>query len=231
MELSFKNYAKRFVSLMFGFVLCAYGIALTVNAHLGLSPWDVLYDGGAKQLTKLLDTQVMIGTLSQIIGFMVLAVDVFMKEKIGIGTILNIVLIGHFINLFLKYDLAFKSDVLVLRFVFMALGFIILGFGIYFYMKAGFGAGPRDSFMLALARRGASVPMARNSMDFAAFVVGVALGGEYGIGTVVSVFIMGYILKYVFRLFKFDMTQVKHETVFDTLKNIKTLLSKNGQQV
>lgn len=228
MELSLKNYIKRFTILIIGLVVCAYGCATTVNAHMGLSPWDMLSDGLSKQLTNFFGREIMIGTLTQIIGIIVLAADVLMKEKIGFGTILNIALIGHFTNVFLKSNLLLSSQNLFLRFVIMVIGFVILGFGIYFYMLSGLGAGPRDSFMLALARRKIPVSTAKNSMEFFAFVTGFIAGGEMGIGTVVAVFIMGYILKYVFRLFNFDMTQVKHESVFDTLKNLKVIVLKQN---
>lgn len=223
MELSVKGYLKRFAGLLFGLVLCACGIAFTVNAQMGLSPWDMLFDGLAKQSTKLLGREIMIGTLSQIIGFMILAIDVALKEKIGFGTLLNVWLIGKFTNIFLKYHLLPEPHTLFFRFIVMLAGFIILGFGIYFYMRAGMGAGPRDSLMIALARRNLPVSLARNSLELFAFITGFIAGGTVGIGTVISVFIIGYILKYVFRLFKYDMTQVKHESVIDTLKNLKKI--------
>ena len=226
MELSLKNYGKRFVSLMFGLLLCAVAITLTVNAGMGLSPWDMLFDGFSKQLTRILGRQVMIGTLSQIIGGIILLIDISLKEKIGFGTLLNVWLIGKFTNLFLKYHLLPEPETLLFKVIIMFLGFIIMGFGIYFYMRAGFGAGPRDSLMIALARRKLPVSLARNSLEFFAFVVGYFAGGAVGVGTVISVFIIGYILKYVFRLFNYDMTKVQHESVFDTIRNLKTILKK-----
>ena len=227
MELSLKGYVKRFISLMFGLMLCAVAITFTVNAKMGLSPWDMLFDGFSKQLTRLLGREVMIGTLSQIIGGIILIIDVCLKEKIGFGTLLNVWLIGKFTNLFLKYHLLPEPETLLFRVIVMILGFIIMGFGIYFYMRAGFGAGPRDSLMIALARRNLPVSLARNSLEFFAFVVGFIAGGTVGIGTVISVFIIGYILKYVFKLFNYDMTKVQHESVFDTVRNIKRLLTEN----
>ncbi len=226
MDISLKGYIKRFAVLLFGLMLCACGIALTFNSYMGLSPWDMLFDGFAKQLTKLLGTQVMIGTLSQIIGGIILIIDVILKEKIGFGTLLNVWLIGKFTNVILKYNLFPVPQAFVPRFLMMLLGFVVLGFGIYFYMRAGMGAGPRDSLMIALARRNLPVSLARNSLEFFAFVVGYIAGGTVGIGTVISVFIIGYILKYVFRLFNYDMTAVKHESVFDTLNNLKKAIVK-----
>ena len=226
MDITLKGYLKRFAVLIFGLMLCACGIALTFNAYMGLSPWDMLFDGLAKQFTKLLGFEVMIGTLSQIIGGTILIIDVVLKEKIGFGTLLNVWLIGKFTNIILKYNLFPVPQTMAPRFIVMLLGFIVLGFGIYFYMRAGLGAGPRDSLMIALARRNLPVSLARNSLEFFAFVVGYIAGGTVGIGTVISVFIIGYILKYVFRLFNYDMTAVKHESVFDTLGNLKKILTK-----
>ena len=228
MELSVKGYIKRFALLLVGLMLCAVGIALMVNANLGLSPWDMLFDGLAKQFTKLLGREVMIGTLSQIIGLMVIVVDIILREKIGFGTLLNVWLIGKFTNIFLKFHLLPEPDGLFFRILVMCAGFIVLGFGIYWYMKAGLGAGPRDSLMIALARRNLPVSLAKNSLEFFAFVVGFFAGGTVGIGTVIAVFAMGYILKYIFKLFNFDMTKVKHESIADTIRNFRTILKKEN---
>ena len=228
MELSLKGYIKRFALLLVGLVLCAVGIALTVNAKLGLSPWDMLFDGLSKQFTKILGREVMIGTLSQIIGLMVIVVDIILKEKIGFGTLLNVWLIGKFTNIFLKFHLLPEPDGLPGRAIVMCAGFIVLGLGIYWYMKSGLGAGPRDSLMIALARRKLPVSLAKNSLEFFAFVVGFFAGGTVGIGTVVAVFAMGYILKYIFKLFDFDMTTVQHESIADTIKNLSRIIRKQN---
>ena len=108
----------------------------------------------------------------------------------------------------------------------LGVGFIIWAIGVYMYMQPQLGAGPRDSLMIALAKRGISVGLARNSTEFFALAVGWLCGGKVGIGTVISVFFIGYVLQFVFKLVKFDATKIKNESLFEPVKNFKNICSK-----
>lgn len=217
------SYTKRILSTSLGLAVCAYGIGMTVAANLGLGPWDVFHQGIALQLSKILGREIMMGTVSQISGVVVLIAVIALREKIGIATLLDIYLYGECLNVYMKYNLLPVFENVPARLAEIVIGYLIWGVGVYIYMKPQLGAGPRDSLMVALAKKNIPINMARNLMEFVVFIIGWIAGGTVGIGTVISVVIMGYVLKVVFGIFKFDVTKVKNESLIDTAKRFKKL--------
>ena len=114
----------------------------------------------------------------------------------------------------------------VWKFILLIGGFVIWSYGVYLYLAAELGAGPRDSLMAALSKRGLPVNIAKNAIEAVVFVIGWIFGGTVGIGTVIAVFIMGYLLKFWFALFKFDLAKAENESLLDTAKNVKRLFTK-----
>lgn len=168
---------------MFGLVLCGLGIAFMVAADLGLGPWDVLHQGVSR------NTGIPIGTVGIIVGIVVLLGWIPLRERIGIGTALNVVIIGVTIDLtLLVLD---TPEGLSLRVVYLLLGPVLFGIGSGFYIGAGLGPGPRDGLMTGLARRGLPVHGVRTAIELSALGIGFALGGTAGIGTVVFAFSIG----------------------------------------
>ena len=94
------------------------------------------------------------------------------------------------------------------------------------YMKPQLGAGPRASLMVALTTRGVSVGIARNSTELFALAVGWLCGGKVGIGTVLSVLFIGYILQLMFKLVKFDTSKIKNESLIESAKNFRKIFAK-----
>ena len=179
----------RLARLLFGLTLFGLGLALMVIADLGLSPWDVLHQGISRQ------TGIPIGTVVIITGFAVLLLWLPLKERFGIGTIANAIVIGLVLDgalLFLPETL----DNLVLRWAALLVGVVIVAIGSGFYIGAGLGPGPRDGLMTGLARRGISIAWARGGIEIAALVVGWLLGGTVGIGTLIFAFGMGPLVQY-----------------------------------
>lgn len=225
-KVSVKGYIKRFIMLTAGLLIAAYGICMTVNSQLGISPWDVFAQGLALKLTEITGTTYTLGTLTRWIGWVVLVLAVVLKEKIGFGTIYDILIVGTFINFYTDNNLVPSPDGFVLRFVLLVCGFILWSFGVYFYLAAELGAGPRDSLMAALSKRGLPVNIAKNAIEAVVFVIGWVCGGTVGIGTVIAVFIMGYLLKFWFAVFKFDLAKAENESLIDTAKNVSELFRK-----
>ena len=179
----------RLARLLFGLTLFGLGLALMVIADLGLSPWDVLHQGISRR------TGIPIGTVVIITGFAVLVLWIPLKERIGIGTIANAIVIGLVLDgalLFLPETL----DRLLLRWVALLVGVVIVAIGSGFYIGAGLGPGPRDGLMTGLAKRGISIAWARAGIEIAALVIGWALGGTVGVGTVIFAFGMGPLVQY-----------------------------------
>lgn len=98
-------------------------------------------------------------------------------------------------------------------------GLFIIALATYYYIGSGFGAGPRDSLMVALTRKtGLSIGICRGTIELLAVFIGWTLGGMAGIGTVISAFAMGFCVQITFKMLKFDATKVNHETLDQTYK-------------
>ena len=223
---SINSYIKRVMLVILGLALSAYGIGMTIYADLGLAPWDVFNQGVSLQLQKHFGINIMMGTVSQITCAFIIIIVLLLKEPIGVSTILDTILFGGFLNFFMKHNLLPSTEIYWVRFVILGVGFIIWAIGVYMYMQPQLGAGPRDSLMIAFAKRGVSVGIARNSTEMFALAVGWLCGGKVGIGTIISVFFIGYVLQIVFKIVKFDATKVENESLFETAKNIKYIMVK-----
>jgi uncharacterized membrane protein YczE len=169
---------------VFGLILFGFGAAMMVLAGLGLSPWEVMAQGISFK------TGIPIGTVGILIGIVVLFMWIPLKEKLGIGTILNVFIIGIVIDLTLW--LAPESvESLIVRWLLLVGGILLVGIGSGFYIGAGLGPGPRDGLMTGIARRGVNIGLARFGIEITVLVVGWLLGGTVGIGTVLFAFGMG----------------------------------------
>ncbi len=184
----------RLPGLVLGLVLFGSGIALMVTSGLGLSPWEVLHQGIAVR------TGIAIGTVSIVVGSVVLLAWVPIGERPGIGTITNILLIGSTTNVALDllpdlgpFALESTSPVdLGVRGALLAGGILLIGLGSGLYLGADLGPGPRDGLMTGLHRRfGWSIRRVRTALEIAVLIVGFVLGGTVGLGTVVFALAIG----------------------------------------
>lgn len=186
---------KRWVFLLLGLVLFGVGIALMVHAELGLGPWDVLHQGIARLVNM------PIGTVTIIIGVPIMLAWLPLNQRVGIGTLLNIVLIGTVTNVVL--GMLPHVDNLTLRAALMLGGVVIVGVGSGLYLSSNMGAGPRDGLMIGLAERtGWSVRLVRTLIELVVLLSGVLLGGTIGIGTLVFAFGIGPVVQISLRLFE-----------------------------
>jgi uncharacterized protein len=208
------NYVKRTIRLIFGLFLYALGSFLSIQANIGLAPWEAFSMGGA-YLTHL-----SYGNIVVISGFVIIAIDFAFKEKIGFGTILNAILIGKFVDLIQFANIVPMMSNFWLGLLMLLLGQVAICVGSYFYIGASLGCGPRDALMVALGKRMPKVPIGaiRGLIEGTVLIIGWLLGAKVGIGTVISVFGIGFILQITFKLLRFDVKNIKHESVADTVK-------------
>ena len=210
------------VRLFIGLFLYAVGIVFTINANLGLSPWDVFHQG----VSKL--TGITMGQASIIVGLMIVILDWVLGEKVGLGTIFNMLFIGIFMDLLMLNHLVPIFNNIILKVIMMFLGMFIIGIASYFYISAGLGSGPRDGLMVSLTKRtGKSVRFVRNCIEFTVLVVGYFLGGTVGFGTLIMVIGGGYFVQFAFKIFKFDVKKIQHKFIDDYVKLIKERLVDN----
>ena len=214
-------YFKRFLRLMIGLLLAALGIYFTIRANVGLAPWDAFSMGVSMQ------TGLHYGDVVVLTGLVIIILDFFLKEKIGFGTILNALLVGKFTDFFLWLDWIPKMQSLASGVVLLLTGYVIFCYGCYLYIGAAFGCGPRDSLMVALGKRLDRFPigLVRGLIEGTVLLIGWLLGAKVGIGTVISVFGISSIMQAIFRVLRFNVKAVSHESIPDTVRNL--LLSQN----
>ncbi|PKM73622.1 MAG: hypothetical protein CVU91_04235 [Firmicutes bacterium HGW-Firmicutes-16] len=215
------NYVKRTIRLIFGLFLYALGIFLSIQANIGLAPWEAFSMGGS-YLTHL-----SYGNIVVITGFIIIAIDYVLKEKIGFGTILNAILIGTFVDLIQLFNFIPMMSNFWLGLLMLLIGQVVISIASYLYIGASLGCGPRDALMVALGKRMPKVPIGaiRGLIEGTVLFVGWLLGAKIGIGTVISVFGIGLILQLTFKLLRFDVKSIRHESVTDTVKEMSSTIS------
>jgi len=184
----------RALQLVVGLWLFGLGEALIIAAELGNSPWTVLSEGVSRH------TPLSVGSATVAISFVVLMAWVPLRQRPGLGTVLNAVLIGVAIDV----SLALLPDDagLLTRALGLVLGILMVGLGSALYLTAALGPGPRDGLMTGLHRRtGASIRLVRAAIEVSALVVGVVLGGTVGIGTVAFALGIGPVVQHLLPLF------------------------------
>lgn len=208
-----KQFYIRLLRLIWGLFLYALGIVFTLNAHIGYAPWEVFHVGFAKT------AGISIGNASIITGVVIGIIVLLLGEKLGLGTVLNMVLIGMFLDLILRLDIIPVANHFVWGIIMLVAGLFIIALASYFYIGSAFGAGPRDSLMIALTRKTKlPIGVCRGMIELLAVFVGWRLGGMLGIGTIISAFLIGFCVQATFKLLKFDSTAIKHETLDRTFK-------------
>jgi uncharacterized membrane protein YczE len=217
---------KRVAKLFLGLFLYALGIVMTINANLGLAPWEVFHQGISK------NTGITMGQASIFVGIVFVVLDSFYGERLGWGTLSNMIFIGVFLDILMLNHLVPIFQSLVPRFIMMLLGMFTIGIASYFYISAGLGSGPRDGLMVALTKRIAkSVRFLRNCIEFSVLAIGYLLGGSVGIGTVVMALSAGYFVQFAFKLFKFNIKETKHRFIDEDIKYLyNRFLSKKEEE-
>lgn len=174
---------RRLTQLYVGLVLFGVSIALMVRAGLGLAPWDVLHEGIAGR------TGLPLGTVVIAVSVLVLLAWVPLRQRPGLGTVSNVVVVGLAVDLglFVLPD----ARPLTVQAAFLVGGVVLNGVATALYVGAGLGPGPRDGLMTGLAARGWPVRRARTSIEVAVLAGGWLLGGTVGVGTVLYALAIG----------------------------------------
>jgi uncharacterized membrane protein YczE len=173
-----------------GLFIMAFGIALMIKAQLGSAPWDVLHIGLFAQFG------LTIGTWSIIIGFLIILSTSLLTKKFPLpGAFLNMVFVGLFIDFYLWLPFFEDPNTLLMKWLYLLIGILILGFGIGLYISSNCGAGPRDSLMLALTEKsGLKVSRIRLFMELFVLFFGWVLKGPISFGTILFCLTIGSIV-------------------------------------
>ncbi len=196
----------------FGLIICSFGTYLSLQAGLGVSPWPALTQGLAQR------TGLSYGMIYNLISIAIVASDLLMREHIGVGTLLDIFVVGNFVDVFAAMNLVPAPESLPLQVALLFVSMVICAVGTIVYMKGALGCGPRDTQMVAIGKRLKRISIGTVSlMIFAVVFLGaLLLGGPIGIGTILSVCCNGPIMDLVFRIVHFDPYAVCHESAWKT---------------
>jgi uncharacterized membrane protein YczE len=196
-NMAWTRLARRLGQLYIGLLLYGLAGALQVRSGLGLDPWDVFHQGLSRH------TGLAIGTLVIIVGAVVLLAWIPLRQRPGLGTLSNVVLIGVSMNLSLQWLPHVRR--LPWRITDMLVGVALCGVATGMYIGANFGPGPRDGLMTGLARRtGGSIRLTRTAIEVTVLVVGWLLGGTVGVGTVLFALAIGPLAQVFLPLFALE---------------------------
>jgi uncharacterized membrane protein YczE len=180
---------RRLVQLLIGLWLYGATMAFLVRAGLGLDPWDVFHEGMTHHV-PLTFGQVVI-----VVGALLLLLWIPLRQRPGIGTILNVVVIGVAADVTLA--ILPPAEGLVAAVPLLVAGVVGNGIAGAMYVGAGLGPGPRDGLWTGIVRRtGASVRRVRTTLEIVVLVTGFALGGTVGVGTVIYALTIGPIVQF-----------------------------------
>ncbi len=198
---------KRYLRLTIGIILYAIGIVLTINGNLGLAPWDALHIG----LSAI--SGITFGQITIIVGLLVLLLNYQLQESIGIGTLMSTIVIGFLIDFIFHIDLIPVSHHFAGGMIMLFMGMVFIAVASYCYIGAGFGTGPRDGLMVGLTRvTGKPVGLIRGLIETSVLLIGYLLGAKIGFGTVFLAFGIGPIVQTTFKVLRFDVHAVEHDS-------------------
>ncbi|WP_313012017.1 hypothetical protein [Brevundimonas sp.] len=189
---------RRLIQLFSGLVLYGLSIALIVRADLGLDPWDVLNQGVFERFAR--PAGISFGLVVNLIGLAVLLLWIPLRQKPGVGTVANVLVIGTVANVGLDWiptdlDLSLRAGLLIA-------GIVLNGVASGAYIGAGLGPGPRDGLMTGIvARTGWPVKWVRTAIELSVIAVGWLLGGSVGLGTVLYAVTIGPLVHVFLPLF------------------------------
>ena len=189
---------RRLVRLNLGLVLLGLGIAIMLEAGIGLGPWTVFHQGLS------LVTGLSFGRVMQGVGLAVLLLSVLLtRTRPGLGTALNMLLVGPWVDFFRSLPVLPHAGSYPLGVAQFCLGLVLQGLGTGLYITARLGAGPRDGLVLGLSRGlNISVRATRTALELLVLVSGWLMGGQIGLGTLLFAFGIGPLMQFFLRVFR-----------------------------
>ncbi len=203
-----KPYLEKLARCITGLAFFGFGITLFLRANLGLAPWDIFHKG----LSEKFD--ISIGLVIEGVGLLLLLLWIPLRQRPGVGTILNAIEIGLVVNL--TKPIIGEPDQLIIRTLMVIAGVIVIGLGSALYIGAGLGSGPRDGLMLGLSKRSIagrqiSIRVARTVVEISVMVAGLFLGGSIGIGTLIFMFGIGPLVQLILPRFEMRLVSDQHQ--------------------
>lgn len=199
-----------FISL----VINGFGIYLTIKASIGAGPWDVLSLGISKTFG------ILYGNVSIMVSIIILIIDIYLKEPIGIAMIIDAITVGKSVDLFNYLNLVKAPKTIYGSILLMIIGLFIIAYTQFTYMYASLGCGPRDTLIVGLSKRIKKIKIGHITMMIHCSVtfIGYLLGGPVGIGTLICAMCSGPIMQFAFDSVNFDATLIKHQSINESIR-------------
>ena len=193
-----------------------FGLYLTIQANIGAGPWEVLNIGLSKTLG------ILYGTASITVSYLILGIDILLKEPIGLAMFIDAFVVGKTVDFFNGLHLVPVCQSPAAGIPLMLAGLIIVAYTQYGYMAAALGCGPRDTLLVGLAKRAGRIPIGAVSITLLSLAtfIGWLLGGPVGIGTLIFAFCAGPIMQMAFRSVHFNATLIHHQHLMDSFRMI-----------
>ena len=200
--------------VLFGLVIYSFGVYLTIYANIGLAPWDCFGMGIAKH------TPLNYGSSMVLIGVCAIVIQLILRERIGFATLFDALITGRLTQFFIVISPYPQNHSLCLGIVFMLFGFLFISLGMYVYMSAECGCGPKDGLLVAIGKQMPKIPIGVVEILLWTVVTfaGWLLGGSVGIGTIISVFFGGAVMHLFFDVIGFEPRKMKHKSLRETIK-------------
>jgi uncharacterized membrane protein YczE len=199
-----------------GLLVFALGVHLTIYANIGLAPWDCLGMGISYH------TPLNYGLSMTLLASSIVVIDLFLHERIGYGTIIDALLTGNFVQMFNDLNPLPENRSLGVGICVMLTGFVFMALGMWIYMRSAQCCGPRDSLLVGLGKRLPRLPIGVVEILLwaAVLLLGAALGGPVGIGTLISTFAAGAVMQMVYAVVRFEPREVRHRDVAEVTREL-----------
>jgi uncharacterized membrane protein YczE len=211
-----KRILMQWVQIVFGLLVFAFGVHLTIWANIGLAPWDCLGMGISYH------TPLNYGLSMTTMAVIILCIDLLLKERIGFGTIIDALLTGNLVQMYNDLNPFPLNSSLWAGILAMLVGFVFMAVGMWLYMRCEQCCGPRDSLLVGIGKRMPKVPIGLVEILLWGVVLlaGWALGGPVGIGTVISTFGAGFVMQIVYNMIHFDPRNCRHRDVLEVSREL-----------
>ena len=207
-----KSIVTGWLRILIGLLIYSFGVYLTIYANIGLAPWDCLGMGIAKR------THLNYGSSMVLIGVCAILIQLLLRERIGFSTLLDAVITGNLTQLLTDISPYPENHSLLLGIPYMLFGFLFIALGMYVYMNAEQGCGPKDGLLIAIGKRLPKIPIGVVEILLWAVVTlfGWLLGGTVGIGTLISSFGAGAVMHLFYSMIHFEPRKLRHRSIKET---------------
>ena len=203
----------QFLKMLLGLSIYSFGVYLTIYANIGLAPWDCLAVGISRHVPLNYGGTMVAISLTAVI------LQLLLRESIGFATLLDAVITGNLTQLLCDISPYPENHSVWLGIAYMLFGFLFIALGMYVYMKVEQGCGPKDGLLIAIGKHLPKIPIGVVEILLFAFVtlIGWLLGGNVGIGTLISIFGAGAVMHLFYSIIHFEPRELYHKSIAETL--------------